>query len=99
MYKGLIYGTQLAVHFMRQNPTPGGCIVATSSICGLYPMASLPEYSGAKAAASALSVRLQYIRPSNILCQIIGFVRATAPLLKLVSVIHKSVRDPGVDDA
>ncbi|ETI20464.1 hypothetical protein G647_08500 [Cladophialophora carrionii CBS 160.54] len=52
MFKGLIYGTQLAVHFMRQNPTPGGHIVATSSIAGLYPMASLPEYSGAKAAAS-----------------------------------------------
>ncbi|OCT48363.1 putative oxidoreductase [Cladophialophora carrionii] len=52
MFKGLIYGTQLAVHFMRQNPTPGGHIVATSSIAGLYSMASLPEYSGAKAAAS-----------------------------------------------
>ncbi|EXJ54444.1 hypothetical protein A1O7_09784 [Cladophialophora yegresii CBS 114405] len=52
IYKGLIYGTQLAIHFMRQNPTPGGHIVATSSIAGLYPMASLPEYSGAKAAAS-----------------------------------------------
>ncbi|KAJ9614016.1 hypothetical protein H2200_002152 [Cladophialophora chaetospira] len=74
MYKGLVYGTQLAVHFMRQNPTPGGFIVATSSICGLYPMASLPEYSGAKAA-------------------IIGFVRATAPLLKLVSAV------PGLQEA
>jgi NAD(P)-dependent dehydrogenase (short-subunit alcohol dehydrogenase family) len=30
-YLGVVYGTQLAIHFMRQNPTPGGQIVATAS--------------------------------------------------------------------
>jgi short-subunit dehydrogenase len=49
-YKGVIYGTQLAIHFMRKNNPPGGSIVATSSICGVHPIESLPEYSGAKAA-------------------------------------------------
>lgn len=49
-YKGLIYGTQLAVHFMRQNKQPGGVIIATSSIAGVHPLSSFPEYSGAKAA-------------------------------------------------
>jgi hypothetical protein len=43
MYKGLVYGTHLSVHFMRRNPTPGGFIVTTSSIAGIHPMASLPE--------------------------------------------------------
>ncbi|KAF2837877.1 15-hydroxyprostaglandin dehydrogenase [Patellaria atrata CBS 101060] len=28
-YKGVVYGTQLAIHFMRKNKTPGGKIVAT----------------------------------------------------------------------
>jgi len=49
-YKGVVYGTQLAIHFMRKNPTPGGKIVATASVAGLYPHASYPEYNGAKAA-------------------------------------------------
>ena len=49
-YKGVVYGTQLAIHFMRQNPTPGGQIVATASISGIHPICSLPEYSGIKAA-------------------------------------------------
>ncbi|OAP60017.1 hypothetical protein AYL99_05019 [Fonsecaea erecta] len=47
--KATIYGVQLAIHFMRQNPTPGGSIVATSSMVGVHPVASFPEYSGAKA--------------------------------------------------
>jgi short chain dehydrogenase len=54
-YKAVIYGTQLAIHFMRQNATPGGAIVATASICGVHPIESLPEYSGAKAAVSPLA--------------------------------------------
>ncbi|KAK7902582.1 hypothetical protein LTR67_002228 [Exophiala xenobiotica] len=49
-YKALIYGTTLSVHFMRQNPTPGGFIVGTASICALHACPSFPEYSGAKAA-------------------------------------------------
>jgi NAD(P)-dependent dehydrogenase (short-subunit alcohol dehydrogenase family) len=54
-YKGVVYGTQLAVHFMRQNPTPGGAIMATASVCGYHPIESLPEYSGAKAAVIAFA--------------------------------------------
>jgi NAD(P)-dependent dehydrogenase (short-subunit alcohol dehydrogenase family) len=49
-YHGLIYGTQLAIHFMRQNPVPGGQIVATGSSVGVHPIESMPEYCGAKAA-------------------------------------------------
>lgn len=49
-FKGVVYGTQLAVHFMRKNPTPGGVIVATASIAAVHPHPSYPEYNGAKAA-------------------------------------------------
>lgn len=56
-YFGLIYGTQLAIHFMRQNPTPGGCIAATGSSVGLHPIASMPQYCGIKAAVSRASSR------------------------------------------
>ena len=51
-YKGVVYGTQLAIHFMRQNPQPGGAIMATASVCAYHPIESLPEYSGAKAAVN-----------------------------------------------
>jgi NAD(P)-dependent dehydrogenase (short-subunit alcohol dehydrogenase family) len=37
-YKGVVYGTQLAIHFMRKNPMPGGKIVATASAADLYLM-------------------------------------------------------------
>lgn len=49
-YLGVVYGTQLAIHFMRQNPTPGGQIVATASIAAVHPHSTYPEYCGAKAA-------------------------------------------------
>ena len=49
-YKGVVYGTQLAIHFMRQNEPAGGSVVTTASIVGVHPFASLPEYCGAKAA-------------------------------------------------
>jgi NADP-dependent 3-hydroxy acid dehydrogenase YdfG len=49
-YKGVVYGTQLAIHFMRRNRKPGGCIVATASIAAVHPHESYPEYDGAKAA-------------------------------------------------
>lgn len=56
-WHGLLYGTQLAVHFMRQNPVPGGCIVATGSSVGIHPIESMPEYCGAKAAVRFSSLR------------------------------------------
>ncbi|CAM1505038.1 Fc.00g106750.m01.CDS01 [Cosmosporella sp. VM-42] len=49
-YKGVVYGTQLAIHFMRKNKTPGGNIVATASLAAIHPHESYPEYDGAKAA-------------------------------------------------
>lgn len=56
-YLGVVYGTQLAIHFMRQNPTPGGQIVATASIAAVHPHSSFPEYCGAKAAVSLVMDR------------------------------------------
>jgi NAD(P)-dependent dehydrogenase (short-subunit alcohol dehydrogenase family) len=55
-YKGVIYGTQLATHFMRHNPTPGGKIVVNASIGGVFPHRTYPEYCGAKAAV------IQFVR-------------------------------------
>ncbi|KAK3071581.1 hypothetical protein LTR53_008350 [Teratosphaeriaceae sp. CCFEE 6253] len=49
-WKGVLYGTQLAVHFMRRNSVPGGVIVATSSIVAMHPHPSYAEYNGTKAA-------------------------------------------------
>jgi len=49
-YKAIVYGVQLAIHFMRKNSTPGGKIVATASIAAVHPHSSYPEYCGAKAA-------------------------------------------------
>lgn len=50
-YKGFLYGTQLATHFMRHNtPRRGGKIVGTASAAGVRPHPSYPEYNGAKAA-------------------------------------------------
>lgn len=48
-YKGIVYGTQLAIHFMRKNKTPGGAIVATASVAAIHPHETYPEYNGAKA--------------------------------------------------
>lgn len=56
-FKAAVYGTELAVHFMRHNPGgSGGKIVITGSIVAIYPLPTLPEYSAVKAAA------LQWVR-------------------------------------
>ncbi|KAH7402502.1 hypothetical protein BKA66DRAFT_564417 [Pyrenochaeta sp. MPI-SDFR-AT-0127] len=49
-YKGVVYGTQLAIHFMRKNKVPGGKIIATASVAAIVPHETYPEYAGAKAA-------------------------------------------------
>jgi len=54
-YKGVVYGTQLATHFMRKNKIPGGRIVSTGSVVALYPHETYPEYDGAKAAVLQFS--------------------------------------------
>lgn len=50
VYKGVVYGTQLAIHFMRKNKVPGGNIISTCSVAGVEPHETYPEYAGAKAA-------------------------------------------------
>lgn len=48
--KGLMYGTLLATHFMQHNrPAPGGKIVATSSMLGVHPCPTFPEYGAVEA--------------------------------------------------
>lgn len=48
--KAVMYGTRLATHFMRHNkPTPGGKIIATSSILGIHSCPTFPEYAAAEA--------------------------------------------------
>lgn len=50
-FKGAVYGTTLATHFMRKNPDgKGGKIIVTGSMIGIYPCATFPEYCAAKAA-------------------------------------------------
>lgn len=50
-FKGAVYGTSLATHFMRHNPSgKGGKIIVTGSMIGIYPCATFPEYCAAKAA-------------------------------------------------
>lgn len=49
-WKGVVYGTQLAIHFMRKNKPAGGAIVATASVAAIHPHPTYPEYNGAKAA-------------------------------------------------
>lgn len=55
-YKGVVYGTVLATHFMRHNKPAGGKIVVTGSIGGVFPHRTYPEYCGTKAAV------IQFIR-------------------------------------
>lgn len=51
LFKAFMYGTTLATHFMRHNkPSPGGKIIATASVLGIYTNPSFPEYCAAKAA-------------------------------------------------
>lgn len=50
-FKGIVYGTTLATHFMRHNPHgKGGKIIVTGSMIGIYPNQTFPEYCSAKAA-------------------------------------------------
>lgn len=56
-FKGVVYGTELAVHYMRHNPGgSAGKILITGSIAAVYPVPTFPEYSAVKAAA------LQWVR-------------------------------------
>lgn len=49
-FKGVMYGTVLATHFMRHNrPSPGGKIIATTSMLGVQPCPTFPEYGSVEA--------------------------------------------------
>ncbi|RDW67037.1 hypothetical protein BP5796_09786 [Coleophoma crateriformis] len=49
-WKGVVYGTVLATHFMRHNKVPGGKIIITGSMIGIHPCPTFPEYCAVKAA-------------------------------------------------
>ncbi|KAJ5628936.1 Short-chain dehydrogenase/reductase SDR [Penicillium lividum] len=51
-YKGILYCTQLAIHFMRHNPQPEGRVIITGSIGSIFPHESYPIYCGTKAAVN-----------------------------------------------
>lgn len=79
--KGVIYGTVLAVHYMRHNSPAyarGGRIVVTGSIASLWPMPFIPEYSAAKAAA-------------------MQWARTVAPVLALEGITINTVLPNGYD--
>ncbi|ORY70477.1 uncharacterized protein BCR38DRAFT_333712, partial [Pseudomassariella vexata] len=90
-YKGVLYGVQLAVHFMRHNPSSAtdkiegdeghawirGKVVVTCSVVAVSPHFTYPEYNGAKAG-------------------VLNFVRGVAPVLKLKEGILINAVCPGV---
>ncbi|OAL37915.1 hypothetical protein AYO20_02748 [Fonsecaea nubica] len=79
-FKAVMYGVQLAIHFMRQNATPGGQIVTVASVAGLYGTSIYPEYSGTKAAVIGFSLAVAPIlqKKENIQLNTVapGIVRA-----------------------
>lgn len=87
--KGVIYGTALATHFMRQGGKKGsglpdrqqggGKIIITGSMIGIHPCATFPEYCAAKAG-------------------VVQYMRAMAPLLKSKDGIAINTVLPGAVD-
>lgn len=67
-WKGVVYGAQLAIHFMRKNKTPGGRIVATASAAAVWPHETYPEYDGAKAAV------LNFVRATGRVLPIVSYI-------------------------
>ncbi|KAL1640868.1 hypothetical protein SLS58_006483 [Diplodia intermedia] len=79
-YKGVVYGTVLAVHFMRANEARNGVrgrVVVTGSVGAFHPHPVVPEYCGAKAA-------------------VVTFVRGVAPVLKAKEGVVVNVVHPGL---
>jgi NAD(P)-dependent dehydrogenase (short-subunit alcohol dehydrogenase family) len=55
--KGSIFTIDLAIHYIRRNPSSkGGQIIVTSSVLGIYPNLTFPKYCAAKAGLN------QYVR-------------------------------------
>ncbi|KAF1812880.1 hypothetical protein P152DRAFT_435136 [Eremomyces bilateralis CBS 781.70] len=44
----MVYGAYLALHYFRKNPSKGGKLLFTSSMCGLFPGTGIPLYTAAK---------------------------------------------------
>ncbi|KAF2399363.1 NAD(P)-binding protein [Trichodelitschia bisporula] len=84
-WKGVVYGTQLAVHFMRKNKTPGGKIVCTASVSAIYPHETYPEYAGAKAAV------LNFVRGSGRVLRIKENIRIN---VVLPGIVHTKIIPP-----
>lgn len=92
-YKGVIYGTMLATHFMRHNAAPGGKIIITGSIGAFFPHRAFPEYCGAKAAVVHFvrgvapilkdqdNITINVVNPGMVMTKIIpkAMVEAAAP--------------------
>lgn len=64
-YESFLFGTQLAIHFMRKNEVPGGQIIATSTIVSLHSHQTFPEYCGAKAAVSDIKGAFKVATPGT----------------------------------
>ncbi|KAI1258860.1 hypothetical protein F5Y18DRAFT_324747 [Xylariaceae sp. FL1019] len=97
-YKGVVYGTQLAIHFMRKNSTPGGAIIATSSIAAIHPHPSFPEYCGAKAAVMnfcrAMAMTLKLNENITVNCVLPGIVRTPIIAQAMVDAVSEECLTP-----
>lgn len=84
-WKGVVYGTQLAIHFMRKNKPPGGAIVATASIAAVHPHPSYAEYNGAKAAV------LNWVRGTAPVLKVKENIRINAVM---PGIVHTNIMPP-----
>uniref|UniRef100_A0A8H7K113 15-hydroxyprostaglandin dehydrogenase n=1 Tax=Bionectria ochroleuca TaxID=29856 RepID=A0A8H7K113_BIOOC len=103
-YKGVVYGTQLAIHFMRKNQTPGGSIVVTASAAAVTPHETYPEYDGAKAAVMNFvratsrilslkeNIRINCVLPGIVATKIIP-PRCLTPVSTIVAAYRKCLED------
>ncbi|KAH8656812.1 hypothetical protein BGZ61DRAFT_500173 [Ilyonectria robusta] len=88
-YESFLYGVQLAIHFMRKNKTPGGQIVATSTIASVHPHQTFPEYCGAKAAIN------QFVRTAAPILQLKENITLNAVLPGIV--VTRAVPQASID--
>ena len=78
----------LAIHYMRQNETRGGKIVATASSAGIYASPLIPVYAASKHAVGSshlpthLATRGSFLTEINTYSQVVGFVRSIGPMLR-----------------
>lgn len=85
---GVVYGTRLATHFMRQNSIPGGQIIATASVVALHPHSSFPEMSAAKAAVKQICSSTRIFMADNTGLTILPFYGTCSSVGKSKSLSH-----------